>query len=300
MTKRTKGAGVSKKKKVSAKAKGGGVKGKKRGRKRKEKVVPEFVEGLPPKGVSAVRISLSEMDLEDDTYRFRVSMRTGDLVKSISKNGQQFPVLLRGKKPPYQIVSGFRRIAAIQEIGWDRVSAIIRNDLSDEEAFQISFIENEMRKSLSDIDRANAVVKLKKMGKKSTEDVAKLYALTSRQVQRLQSIVDFPKQLLNAMNDGRISTTNALILHSSYKSKPDVDLKSWTKRIQEEGLTVEKLSRALKKEIKQPRKKKIIFEKRGKGFRMFPFAFKPETAIEKDKKEMIAALEKALDLLRNR
>ena len=76
-------------------------------------------EGLPTGNVQEV--SLKDINLEDTAYQFRVVFKVSDLVKSIKAEGQQFPIILRGKKP-YQIVSGFRRVRACQELGLEKVS----------------------------------------------------------------------------------------------------------------------------------------------------------------------------------
>ena len=59
---------------------------------------------------------------------------------------------------PYQIISGFSRINAIKNLGWEKVLAIVipKDAISDEEALRLNFIENIERKSLNDFDLINA------------------------------------------------------------------------------------------------------------------------------------------------
>jgi len=145
-------------------------------RQKKEKEQVKVPEGLPAGKV--VEVNLSDINAEDTEYQFRVSLKVSDLVKSIRQDGQQFPVILRGEKP-YQIVSGFRRITALRELQAVKVKAIIREDLDDEEAFKVSFIENEKKKNLNALDKAHAVEKLKKFGKKR-EEIALIFGLSEK------------------------------------------------------------------------------------------------------------------------
>jgi ParB family transcriptional regulator, chromosome partitioning protein len=102
------------------------------------------------------QIPLTSIDLTNTTFSFRDFTNIDDLTASISQHGQQVPVILRphpttdGK---YQIVSGFRRISAISMLQDTSVLAIIREDLTlDQDAFKVSIIENEDRKSYNALD----------------------------------------------------------------------------------------------------------------------------------------------------
>lgn len=78
-----------------------------------------------------------------------------DLRESISKHGQQVPILLRPHPKlsgRYQVVYGRRRLAAIRGLGTP-VKALIRS-LSDEEAVLAQGQENNLRKDPSFIEKA--------------------------------------------------------------------------------------------------------------------------------------------------
>src|SRR5690606_25795603 len=94
------------------------------------------------------------------------------------------PVILRGRKPPYQLICGFRRARSIKAIGGATVKAIILPDLDDEKAHRLSVLENEERKSLTDLDRANACQRLQKEGK-TQEEIARI--MGDRKSTRLNS-----------------------------------------------------------------------------------------------------------------
>ena len=216
-----------------------------RGRPRKE------IPYVPVKaGAEVETIPLDKIDLDDATFKFRVNLRLGSLVDSIREGGQQFPVLLRrgqGKKK-YQIISGFRRIAAIRKLGWDRVNAVVRTDLRDDaEAFKVSIIENEERETYNDLDRAYAILKYRGMGK-STAEVEEIFRVGARQRQRLEELTRFPPRLQEAVAAERVSSTNAVRLMQHVRRYPQADLKKWIAWIEENNATYGSLGKALRQE----------------------------------------------------
>lgn len=269
----------------------------KRGRPARPKEPIVVPEGLP-KG-KVIEVNISEINLKDRTFEFRVAYKVSDLKKSIQKDGLQFPVILRGEKP-YQLVSGFRRIRACQELEMEKVMAIVRDDLNEDQAFSLSWLENEVSKSLSPLDRANAVVKLKEQGK-STDEIASLYGLSDRQIQRYQNIADFPDVLKKALkDDDSFNSKHGLLLAQAFKKDPKLDLKAWIGMIKEEDLSAEALKKRLAKEVKKAKRPKKLIDKRKNSFRMFPFAFNPESTTDGEKQRMIKALEEALGMLKSR
>jgi len=267
----------------------------KRGRGRPPKPREPIIipEGLPAGKITEVNIK--DIDVADITYEFRVAYKVTDLVKSIQEEGLQFPIILRGSKP-YQLVSGFRRFRACRELGMDKIKAIIREDLTDETAFTLSWIENEVSKSLSPLDKAHAVEKLKEQDKK-TDEIAKLFGLSDRQIQRYQQIAEFPAVLKKALKDGDILAKHGLLLAHALKKNPKLDLKAWIETIGEEALSAEDLKKRLAKETRKLKKKKKLIAKRKDGFRLYPFAFDPKTTDDAEKKEMAKVLKSALEIL---
>ena len=216
---------------------------RKPGRPRKE--IP-FVETSVGDKVQAVPIS--DIDIEDETFKFRVNLLLGRLVESIRKDGQQFPVLLRRveNREKLQIISGFRRINAIRKLGWTQVNAIVRDDLDDDEqACRISIIENEDRQTYSDIDRAHAILAYREMGK-STAEVEEIFNLGERQRQRLQTLTRFPQLVQDAIAEERIVTTQALSLMQHKRKNPDTDLAHWIRWVEANDASCAKLNAALR------------------------------------------------------
>ena len=83
----------------------------------------EEIAGTTSAGVTA--IPLEQIDLDNTQFEYRLDPDLAALVESIKKDGQQLPVILRGRKPPYQLICGFRRARSIKAIGGATVKAII-------------------------------------------------------------------------------------------------------------------------------------------------------------------------------
>ena len=271
---------------------------KKTRKKRVEKEMPEFVQGF--EGGSLRDLKIKSLALNQNDLEFRVSPRVGDLIESIKKNGQQFPILVRPLEGRgYEIVSGYRRVRAIQALGWDTVKAIVRDDLAnDEDAYRISFLENEKRKNLTGVDKAHAIAKLELTGK-SPKMVQFIFGIGEKQYGRYKKVGTFPKVLKDAISEGTIQTTHGLLLAQAHEQHGDrVDLKGFVEQIGEGELTVRQLARLLKKKkLGRVAKKARYFEKKGGGFRLYPMRFDPKTTDEDTKTKLLAVLREALGVL---
>ena len=279
--------------------------------KGRKKVVQPFVRGLPEDLVSE-SISLSVIVLDDESYKFRIALRIGDLQKSIAEYGQQIPVILRPhpeKNHMYQIISGFRRIAAIKKLGWSEVSAIIRKDVEDDfDAFKVSIIENESRKTYNDLDRGYAIVKAREHGR-SVQEVCELFNIGRRQMERLQSLTEFPKLVQKAIVDNKMTATHALMLRRMAHQYGELDAKYWVGRIVKEELSVEGLKRAINVEMKkEPKEKEIeLFVKEeikdkkkkvvGEKLRLRPVSINPKELTKEQLKKLKADLRAILKFL---
>lgn len=201
-------------------------------------------------------VPLDEIDLEDETYRFRTALRIGPLADSMKANGLQVPIILRARKRgqrKFQLVSGFRRCTAAKKLGWQDVTAVVRDDLdTDEDAFKAAVVENTNRKTYSDIDRAVVVAEYRRRGFKGDDDVPMaVLGLTKRQQRNLLSLLKLPKTVQDAVDDPEqgFSSTHALTLRQLKGKYPKLAYATWIKRVNDGGLSVAQLKRAVNKEL---------------------------------------------------
>ncbi len=258
----------SKKNAVSPKApseEAAGTAPKRRGRPRK----PLMPYDGPSFGLSKAEIldvPLEQIDLADTTFELRVTLKPELLVDSVVKHGIQTPVVLRehpAKKGVRQIVCGFRRTTAAKMAGLTSVPAVVRK-LTDEEAHILAYTENENRKTLSDLDRANGVAKLRQAGK-TQEQVAQLYRLTDRQVRRLEELLAYPDVIKRAVDDADsgVTTTHATVLmQATRKYGTKFDIPRWVGQLRRSPRSVEQLRADVREQMEGGRRRKRALVRR--------------------------------------
>ena len=82
-----------------------------------------------------------------------------ELSDSIKNHGIVEPIIVQDKKTYYKIVAGERRWRAAKIAGLKKIPVIVR-DLTDQEAAEISIIENIQREDLNDIEEARGYKRL--------------------------------------------------------------------------------------------------------------------------------------------
>lgn len=249
-----------------------------------------------------VRVALSDVNLENRRFQYRVARSLARLQESIILQGQQVPVILRGAQAPYEIVSGFGRCDAISaahaqgKLADAFVWADVRADLSDREAHEISVLENEDREDLSELDRVSKAKKLKDEGYQIGE-IASVLKKGERMVQYYLSLAEAPRKIGDALAAGRLRPTHALVLTKFAREalgeltpeEIDARLDDLLARC-ERGISVAELRAALGT-ARAPQAPRIFFA-RGSGFELRGFHYEREMP-EDARRALLAALDEA-------
>lgn len=105
---------------------------------------PKSEEGEAPEPpsrrshVAPAVISIDRID-DDPTFQMRPEGDLSALATDLARLGQLFPVDLRLKPPDrFQVISGFRRVAALRFLQRDKVVARLHTSLSDDDALLMS------------------------------------------------------------------------------------------------------------------------------------------------------------------
>lgn len=80
----------------------------------------------------------------------------GDLAESIRAHGLLQPIVVRRIDSGYELVAGHRRLEAVQQLGWAKVPAIVRDEDPDD-AYILTLVENLQRENLSPKEEAAAL-----------------------------------------------------------------------------------------------------------------------------------------------
>ena len=199
-----------------------------------------------PSSHEVVDLPLDQIDLDDQTFMFRATLRVGALRRSIEAIGQQTPITVRpGSNDGYQVISGFRRLRCLRDLDRPTVRAIIRTDLDDPAAaYTASVCENTARKTYSDIDRAIAIKRFEQAGLASL-DAASMMGLSKRQKNRLKSLLTLPPSLQAAIDDPDqpFSASHGIVLRKLESKYPPLKYARWVTATNQDALSVTALER---------------------------------------------------------
>ena len=178
------------------------------------------------------------------------------LVNSVRESGVLVPIIVRPKGEMYEILSGHNRTTAARAAGLSEVPAVIREDLSEEEARMVVAVTNLIQRSFADLshsERAAALTAhydvIKSQGKRSDlieslnaligsdatcvptghrlkarDTVARTYGLSGSVVARYLRVARLVGALQKRLDDDEFSLRAAVELsHLSEESQAVVD-----------------------------------------------------------------------------
>jgi ParB/RepB/Spo0J family partition protein len=147
-----------------------------------------------------------------------------DLAKDIKENGLHQPIVvslydtaqqaLTGKL--YRVLAGFRRLMAHRVNGSTTISAIIKPPMSELEALKVNLSENIQRASLTILQEALAIKRLKEYGLTENETAQQLGA-SRGWVQVRFMLLYLPEEVQKEAAVGYISQTQIRELYTFYK-----------------------------------------------------------------------------------
>jgi ParB family chromosome partitioning protein len=174
-----------------------------------------------------------------------------DLAESIRESGVVQPIVLRTQVWGYELLAGERRWRAAQQAGLHEIPAIIRDDLSDTEAFVVGLIENLQRESLSPMETAAGLKRLSEVFQLTHEQVGDRIGKSREYVSNYLRLVNLAPPVQALVNEGHILLGHAKVL----AGLPLEDQMHWADQIIRHKLTV----RALERRISDARDQKIVF-----------------------------------------
>ncbi|MBG1258242.1 ParB/RepB/Spo0J family partition protein [Nostoc commune] len=124
---------------------------------------------------SPQKISIDAIQLpQSQPRRYFDTEKISQLALSIQEHGILEPLLVRPQGEAYELVAGERRLRAAKMVGLEEVPVVIR-EFDDQEALQISLVENLIREDLNPIEATEGILQLLSLRlKQSTNDVISL------------------------------------------------------------------------------------------------------------------------------
>jgi len=132
-----------------------------------------------------------------------------ELTRSIRRQGLLEPLIVRPVNDRYEIVAGNRRFLACKRLGLSRVPCIVRL-LTEKESYEVALIENVQRQSLSPLEEAEAFrTYIVNFGWGGISALARRIGKSEEYVSHRVLLLNLPKEILDLLNCGRLTTTHA-------------------------------------------------------------------------------------------
>ncbi len=136
----------------------------------------------------------------------------GELADSIRANGIIQPVLVRRLgEGDYQLVAGERRLRAAQQVGLERVPAILR-DYDDREMMELALVENIQREDLNPIDEARAYQALIETVGLTHDQLSERVGKQRSSISNSLRLLGLPPEVMEMVSRGTLSAGNGRAL----------------------------------------------------------------------------------------
>ncbi|HZQ20818.1 MAG TPA: ParB/RepB/Spo0J family partition protein [Terriglobales bacterium] len=135
-----------------------------------------------------------------------------ELAESIKANGLAQPVVVRpGSDGRYVLVLGERRCRASKLAGKTSVPAIVR-PLGNEQAAEMTIVENLQRQDLNCLEQAQAFARLSREFNLTQEQIAKRVGSSRESVANYMRLLKLPQGVLDLVGEGRLGFSEARVL----------------------------------------------------------------------------------------
>jgi ParB family transcriptional regulator, chromosome partitioning protein len=190
-----------------------------------------------------------------------------ELAQTIHTHGMIQPIVVRKyEDEQYEIIAGERRWRAVQSLGWDTISAIVR-DMTDTETASVALIENLQREELTVIEEAFAYSKLLEMHSLTQEALAQRLGKNQSTIANKLRLLKLPKEVQDALLNKLITERHARAL---IKLKDEEKQNEVLQIIIENELNVKQTEERVAKmqEPKEPKKKRAKLKGINKDIRI--------------------------------
>ena len=127
------------------------------------------------------------------------------LAESIRRTGVIQPIVLRPIGNRYQLIAGERRWRAAQRAELHRIPAVIK-DVTDEQALEMTLVENLQREDLNPIEQARAFKRLMTEFHLTQEDVAVRTGKERSTVANAVRLLDLDPPIIELLERGRLTS----------------------------------------------------------------------------------------------
>lgn len=174
-----------------------------------------------------------------------------ELRDSIRAHGLLQPIVVRQHQGAYQLISGERRWRAARLAGLERITAVVRDDVTDNDMLELALVENVQRRDLNPLERAEAFRALMQQLQLTQEAVAAKVGLKRATVANLLRLLELPEQARAAVVKGLISMGHARALLGLADPTQLVEL---LESVVRDDLSVREVERRVRESVLTPRR----------------------------------------------
>lgn len=127
-----------------------------------------------------------------------------ELADNIKRVGLIQPLVVKQVGEKFEIIAGHRRFRALKLLGATMIQCIIKN-LGKLEADTVKLSENIYREDLTDLEEAESLQHLMKVGKVDAKKLAKQIGKSFSYVQQKLDILKYPENIRTALQDLKIN-----------------------------------------------------------------------------------------------
>jgi ParB family transcriptional regulator, chromosome partitioning protein len=164
-------------------------------------------------------------DIDRNPFQTRTRVDEGELAElaaSITANGVVQPILVRPKaNGRFQLIAGERRWRASQLAGKKTIPAILRQ-VSDEQALEITIVENLQRADLNPMEQAHAFERLSREFHMTQEQIATRTGKDRVSVSNYMRLLTLPESIQKLVESAQLSFGHAKAL-IGLKFHPDLE-----------------------------------------------------------------------------
>lgn len=138
--------------------------------------------------------------------------RIKELAQTIHTHGMIQPIIVRKlEEENYEIIAGERRWRAVQSLGWENISVIIR-EMTNAETASVALIENLQREELTVVEEASAYASLLQIHELTQEALAQRLGKNQSTIANKLRLLKLPDEVQQALLDKKITERHARAL----------------------------------------------------------------------------------------
>ncbi|MBJ94263.1 MAG: hypothetical protein CMP23_07255 [Rickettsiales bacterium] len=182
-------------------------------------------------------ISVGRIDHRDHTFSDSNGAASEALTRSVRVEGIRIPLVLRERSDgSYQVIQGFRRLAAARDLRMRSVPAIVWRGLSEADCKRLKLMDNRppIEQENSPLHRLQSTVRLHE-DQVALKEIERITGRRKRTLQRYLRVAQDPR-LRDAIEGGQLSIFKAEeILKAGVDPQQVIDERWTVKRIRDEG-----------------------------------------------------------------